>query len=330
MALYIAHSRKQLVINIAILQKEVEILKRKNHKKRLRIKYSDRVILSILNMIGYIKEQIVIVKPETVLKWQRELIKRFWTFRRSKLRGRPPVSNAIKQLILEMKNDNLNWGARKIQGELLKLNIHLNEKTIRNILNDYRRKGMIKKSLSWKQFLTVHIHSIYARDFFTIDTILNQRFYIHFIVYHKTREIVSFAITRNPCKEFIRQQLIEFEQTLNGLAYMICDNVGQFIQDYLSYGIKEIRTSVKAPNMNAIAERVIGSIRREALDYFILLIEKQILNILQEYIAYYNFKRPHQGLGQRIPSGYLPQAHGRIQKKPVLDGFYYHYERSAA
>ena len=148
MTLYLANPRKQLIIKIAILQKEVEILKRRKHKKRLKIKCSDRVILSILNMIGYMKEQILIVKPETVLKWQRELIKRFWTFRRSKPGGRPPVSNAIKQLISEMKNDNLNWGARKIQGELLKLDIQLNEKTIRNILNDYRRKSMIKKSLS--------------------------------------------------------------------------------------------------------------------------------------------------------------------------------------
>jgi hypothetical protein len=130
--------------------KEVEILKRKNHKKSLRIKYSDRVILSILNIFGYIKEQLLIVKPETVLKWQRKLIKRLGTFRRSKLGGRPPESNTIEQLNIEMKNDNLKWGARKIQGELLKLDIQLNEKTIRNILNDYRRKGMIKKSLSWK------------------------------------------------------------------------------------------------------------------------------------------------------------------------------------
>jgi transposase InsO family protein len=107
-----------------------------------------------------------------------------------------------------------------------------------------------------------------------MNTILNQRFYIYTIISHKTREIVSFAITRNPCIEFVRQQLIEIEQTLNGLVCMICENAGQFIQDYHSYGIKEIRTSVEKPKLNAIAERVIRSTRREALDYFILLTEK--------------------------------------------------------
>ena len=106
------------------------------------------------------------------------------------------------------------------------------------------------------------------------------------IIYHKTREIVHFAITQNPCREFVRQQLIEFEQTLNGIVYMIHDNAAQFNLTYLAYGIKETKTSVKAPNMNAVAERFIGSARREALDYFLLFNENQIVNILKEYIDY--------------------------------------------
>ena len=111
---------------------------------------------------------------------------------------------------------------------MLKLGIHLDPKTIRNILTDFRRKGKVKQSLTWKQFLRLQIHSIYAMNFFTIDTVLNQRFYVYFIIYHKTHEIVRFAITRNPSREFIRQQLIEFEQTLNHVVYMIHDNAAQF------------------------------------------------------------------------------------------------------
>jgi len=159
---------------------------------------------------------------------------------------------------------------------------------------------------------------------------MNQRFYVYFIIYHKTREIVDFAITRNPCRQFVRQQLIEFEQTLNDLVYMIHDNAAQFNLNYLAYGIKEIRTSVKAPNMNAIAERFIGSVRREALDYFLLINEKQILHILQAYIDYYNSKRPHQGLKQNIPRGFVVQKYGKVRKISILGGLCYHYERSAA
>ena len=146
----------------------------------------------------------------------------------------------------------------------------------------------------------------------------------------QTREIAHVAIAMTPCREFVRQQLIEFGEKLSSSVYMIHDNAAQFNLNYLAYGIKEIRTSVKAPNMNAIAERFIGSVRREALDYFLLISEQQILNILQEYIDYYNSKRPHQGLGQQVPEGYKPQRHGKVRKTPILGGLCNHYDRIAA
>ena len=104
------------------------------------------------------------------MKWQSELIKKFWTFpsKKSKM-GRPPVPRWIKNLILEMKNNNLNWGNKRIQGELLKLGIELHKKTIGNILRDFRRKGEIRKGLTWSKFLKSQIKSIYAMDFFTVD-----------------------------------------------------------------------------------------------------------------------------------------------------------------
>jgi len=323
-------SKKELFVQISIQQKEIEILKRKQGRRRIRFLHSDRIVFSILNRVGHLKDRLTLVKPETVLRWQRQLIKHFWTFKRTKRVGRPPVTNEIKQLVLAMKNDNLFWGYKKIQGELQKLDIHLDKKTIRNILTDFRRKGRIKQSLTWEQFLRLQIHSIYAMDFFTVDTILQQRFYVYFMIYHKTREIVHFAITRNPCRQFVRQQLIDFEQSVNDLVYVLHDNAAQFNLDYLAYGIKEIRTSVEAPNMNAIAERFIGSVRREALDYFLLISEKQVLNILREYIDYYNSKRPHQGLEQNIPQGFEAQKCGKVRKTPILGGLYYHYERRAA
>jgi putative transposase len=114
-----------------------------------------------------------------------------------------------------MKNDNLYWGYKKIQGELLKLGVTLDQKTIRNVLAIYRKQGKVNQSLTWRQFLRLQIHSIYAMDFFTIDTITNQRYYVYFIICHKTRQVVHFAMTKNPCREFVRQQLIEFEEKFN-------------------------------------------------------------------------------------------------------------------
>jgi hypothetical protein len=199
-------SKQELIIQICLHKKELEILKRQNQKKRLKFNHYDRIIFSILNRIGNIKETLSIVKPETVLRWQKHLIKRFWTYKTKNRVGRPPVHCEIKQIILSMKNDNLYWGYKKIQGELLKLGIRLDQKTIRNILGEFRRREKVRRSLTWRQFLRLQIHSIYAMDFFTIDTILNQRFYIYFIIYHKTREIVQFAVTRSPTREFVRQQ----------------------------------------------------------------------------------------------------------------------------
>jgi len=213
---------------------------------------------------------------------------------------------------------------------LLKLGIGPDQKTIRNILTDFHRRGKVRRSLTWRQFLRLQIHSIYAMDFFTVDTILNQRFYVLFILSHKTREILQYAITTNPTREFVRQQLIEFKQILDHVVYMIHDHAAQFNLNNIAYGIEGIKTSVRAPNMNALAERFIGSVRREALDYYLLIIEKQVMRILQEYIDYYNSKRPHQGIDQMVPMGYRPQLHGRVRKFPILDGLCNHYVRSAA
>jgi len=241
-------SKKDLIVQIILQRKEIEVLLRNNQKKRLKIQHSDRIIFSLLNRINHTKESISIVKPATILKWQRQLIKHFWTFKCDNRIGRPPVDKEIKQLILSMKNDNLYWGYMKIQGELLKLGVLLDQKTIRNILAVYRRQGKINQSLTWRQFLKQQIYSIFAMDFFTIDTITNQRFYVYFIICHKTRQIVHFTMTKNPCREFVRQQLIEFEEKFNQLIYMIYDNAPQFKLDYASFGIEGVRTSIQAPN----------------------------------------------------------------------------------
>ena len=252
-------SKRELLIKIALQQKEIEILNRKRGKKRALIRHADRILLVVLNRVGEIKDSISIVKPETVLFWQRELIKKFWTFPSSKHPGRPQVSEEIKQLILGMKNDNIYWGNKKIQGELLKLGISLDKNTIRNIVDYYRRLGKVKKSLSWKKFLSAQAHAMYAMDFFTVDTLLKERYYVLFIIHHKTREIVQFAITQNPTREFLRQQMIEFSQNLNTIVYMIHDNAQEFVLNYLLYDIKQICTSVNAPNI---------SVRKEATNPF--------------------------------------------------------------
>jgi len=169
-------------------------------------------------------------------------------------------------------------------------------------------------------------------DFFTLDTILGKCFYIFFIIHLQTRQIVRYAVTTNPTRQFVRQQLIEFIWNFEGKRiYLIHDSSGEFCNiNYDDFGIEGIKISVNAPNMNAFAERFIGSVRREAFDWFILFNEAQIRNILAEYIGYYNEKRPHQGIAQKVPKGYTPQKQGKVITHPILSGLHHHYERLAA
>ncbi len=169
-------SKGAILSENAVLKKENEILLRRAGKKRARFCFYDRFFLVVLNRASDIKHHLTLVKPATVLAWQRTLIRRSWTFEhRPAKKGRKPVDTEIKDLILSMKNDNLLWGVKRIQGELLKLDISLSTKTIRKILQSFRRRGKIRRSLTWKKFLETQMQSIYAMDFLTVDTMLGKR-----------------------------------------------------------------------------------------------------------------------------------------------------------
>jgi putative transposase len=330
--IHVFRSKGNILSENALLKKENEILLRKTGRRRVHFDFYDKLFLVALNRAADIKHRLTLVKPETVLSWQRTLIKRFWTFGHSAAkRGRKPVDADIKNLILSMKNDNLLWGVKRIQGELLKLDISLSTKTIRKILRSFRRRGKIRKSLTWKQFLTAQIQFIYAMDFLTVDTMLGKRFYVFAVISHKTREIVRCAVTENPTREFVRQQLILFSETIAGRAHLIHDNALMFNIDYLAYNLVSVKTGVEAPNMNSIMERFFRTVRREALDNFLLTSRSQIERILEEYIAFYNGQRPHQGIQQQIPRRTeLGIISGAIRKSAVLGGLHHHYHRQAA
>jgi len=161
----IFRSKRTILSENALLKKENEILTRKMGKKRVHFDIHDKLFLVVLHRAADIKYRLALVKPETLLAWQRTLLKRLWTFEhRAAKRGRKPVETDVKNLILSMKNDNLLWGVKRIQGELLKLDFSLSTKTIRKILKGFRRRGKIRKSLTWKKFLEAQIQYIYAMD----------------------------------------------------------------------------------------------------------------------------------------------------------------------
>ena len=324
--------KKDVIFTILMLKKENEILKRhtsfKNQKLNLRMK--DRFLLSL---IGKLSKRALfhlsIVKPETLLKWQRQFIRNKWTFYNKK-KGRPYIRKEIKDLILEMKQDNRFWGCRKISDELKKLEIDVHFTTINKILQTFRKNGQLQPVGCWKKFLKAHWNSLYSMDFMTIDTLFGKRFYLLVLLELKSRKIVRFDLTEYPTREFVRQRIMDFSDDQQDVKHLVHDNAAQFTTiDFNQYGIKAVNTVPYAPNMNAHVERVIGTIRREALDHFLLFTEKQVRKIVKEFVNYYNNFRPHQGI-ERIPNEYIPVGSGSIQKESILSGLFHHYYRSSA
>ncbi|MBF9018821.1 MULTISPECIES: integrase core domain-containing protein [unclassified Oceanispirochaeta] len=323
---------KDIIFTILLLKKENEILKRHSivNNQKLNLKMKDRFILSIIGQLSRrALLHLSIVRPETLLKWQRQFIRKRWTFYNRK-KGRPYIKKDIKNLILEMKQDNRFWGCRKISDELNKVDIDVHFTTVNKILQTFRKNGQLKPVGCWKKFLKAHWNSLYSMDFFTIDTLFGKRFYILVILELKSRRIVKFDLTEYPTREFVRQRIIDFSYDYPDKKYLIHDNAAQFTTiDFSQYGITGINTSPYAPNMNAHVERVIGTIRREALDHFLLFTEKQVQKIVKEFVHYYNNFRPHQGIN-RIPNENISERSGSIRKKSILSGTHHHYFRSSA
>ena len=315
------------------LKKENQIYKRQLNLKKVQsnIKKNDRLFLSLIFRLSKrATNHLTLVKPSTPLDWQRRFIKNYWTYKQ-KPPGRKSVSREIKNLILQIKNDNQLWRCHRIADELKKIGIELHPTTDNKIIQTFRKQGKIQPNGSWKIFLKSHWDSLFGMDFMTVDTLFGKRFYLLIILELKSRRIILFDLTENPCQEFVKQRIALFSEDFSDkMVTIIHDNAAQFTSvDYSWFGIKGVNICSYAPNMNAYVERLNGSIRREALDHFLLFSEKQVRKIIREYVHYHNHQRPHQGFG-KIPD---PQQHfglGKIRKEPVLGGLHHTYYRSSA
>ena len=176
----------------------------------------------------------------------------------------------------------------------------------------------------------MHWNSLFAMDFMTIDTLFGKRFYLLIILELKSRKIIRYELTENPYREFVKQRIELFAEDFEEKKTLIYDNALQFTSiDYSWYGIKGVNICTSAPNMNAYVERLNGTIRREALDHFLLFSEKQVRRIVSEFIKYYNTRRMHQGIN-KIPDAEIHESSGPIKKIQVLSGHHHHYYRSSA
>jgi putative transposase len=283
----------------------------------------------------------LIVSPRTLLRWHADLVRRRWAYpRRSP--GRPRTAQAIRALVLEMARDNPSWGYRRIHGELAGLGYKLAPSTVWQILKDAGIDPAPQRSgQTWRAFLDAQAKTILAADFFHVDTVFLRRLYVLFIIEHGTRRVHLAGITAHPAGEWVTQQarnlLMGLEDHADSFKFLIRDRDAKFTAAFdavfTAVGVRSIRTPVRAPRANAIAERWVGSARRECLDRMLITSERHLRLVLGEYIDHYNQHRPHRVLQQSPPAGRphppAPGANVRVLRRDRLGGLIREYSQVA-
>jgi putative transposase len=238
-------------------------------------------------------------------------------------------------LIEPMPRENRLWGAERIRGELLKVNIQVAKRTIQKYMQAARAKP--PSGQSWSTFLKTHGQDIWACDFVPVATLFFKTVHAFVIVQHASRRVVHFGGTEHPTDEWITQQVRDATSFEAKPKYLICDNDqrygSQFERIAKTSGIEVIHTPYAAPRANAICERFVGSLRREFLDHWMAIGMPQLVRSLKDYVAYFHQARPHQGLVQRIPAPRVPlpceSNAGKLLALPVLNGLHPDYRWAA-
>ena len=231
-----------------------------------------------------------------------------------------------------MTKRNRLWGAERIRGELLKLGIRVAKCTIQKYMRGVRTK---RGGHSWATFLANHADAIWACDFIQTYDLLFRQVYAFFIVHLGSRQVVYAATGRHPTQEWTAQQLRNATMDVEAPKVWRRDRDDKygpcFDRVAKGAGIRVIKTAVRPPNMNAVAERFVGSARREMLDHVLVLDEDHLGRMVTEYQQYFNEARPHQGIGQRVPEGraVVTDVTKPILARRVLGGLHHDYQRAA-
>jgi transposase InsO family protein len=332
----LARSNATKDVEILVLRHEVAVLRR--HHPRPRLTWADRAFLSALSrLLPTSLRTLRLVSPRTLLRWHAQLVARRWTYPRRQP-GRPPVAPPIRALVLRMARENPSWGYRRIQGELIGLGHRVAASTVWTIL----KKGGLdpaprRSGPTWRQFLAAQAHAILAVDFAHVDTIVLRRLYILLVIEHGTRRIHLAGITAHPTGAWVSQQarnlLMDLGDRAEQFRFLIRDRDSRFTAAFDAvFAGADIRTPVRAPRANAIAERFIGTLRRECLDHLLITGPRHLAAVLEEYVEHYNTHRPHRSLDQRQPAGRTHPPCGAIVRplrRDRLGGLLHEYVQVA-
>ena len=320
-------SKGRLEAENAALRQQLIVLQRKVGG-RVRFTNSDRVFfIQLYRWCPSVLKAMMIIRPETFVRWHRAGFRRYWRWKSRNLGGRPQIAADLRALIRRMSLDNWLWGAPRIHGELLKLGFAVAQSTVAK----YMAARGDPSGQSWGTFLRNHTPHIAALDLFVVPTIGFNLLYVLVIVRLARRELVWINVTAHPTAEWIGQQIVEAFPWNEAPRYLIRDRDGIYgvavTRRLRAMGIRDKPIAAASPWQNSFAERLIGTIRRECVDHIVVLGETHLRWMLQEYARYYNTARTHRSLDHDAPVSRQVQQIGRIASHAMVGGLHHQYVR---
>jgi len=326
-----------MIENLALRQQLSTVLQ----KRRPRIGMVDRAFWVVLRRVwARWSDAVVIVRPETVIGWHRAGFALYWKWLSSRRRspGRAGVGREVRDLVRRMASEN-GWGAPRIHGELLKLGFRISERTVSRYMRRLGRSP--ERRQRWLTFLRNHREAIVAMDFFTVPTATFRVLYVWFAIKHSRREIVHWSVTDSPTSPWVVQQLREafpFDDAGGHSSHLVLDRDTTFsaavVAAIESMGLKPTRTSYQSPWQNGVAERFVGTVRRDLLDHVIVVDDEHLRRLLGEYLAYYHGDRTHLGVEKDAPVTRLvdprPAGAAAVHAHRRVGGLHHRYEWAAA
>jgi transposase len=304
---------------ILILRHQLAVLQRRQ-PRRLKLHWADRALLAtLLGVIPKARRQglRLLITPETIVRWHRDIVRRRWAARSKRGRtGRPATRRNIRALVRRLARENPGWGYRRIHGELAGLGIKVAASTVWEILKASGiDPGQRQTGLAWSQFLRSQAEAILACDFFTVDLPGGTQACVLGVIEHATRRIRILGVTLHPTGEWTAQQarnlVMDLDEQADRVKFMIRDRgsnfTGAFDAILADAGILTVLCNVRTPRMNAIVERWIGGCRRELLDRTLVWNQAHLRQILRQYENHHNQHRPHRFLHGAAPLKPLPE-----------------------
>jgi len=298
----LAADRTRFALENMALRQQLAILQRSVERPKLHD--SDRLFWTMAcEFLENWKEHLVIVKPDTVIRWHRQGFRYYWRWKSRSKPGRPPISQEIIALIRRLSSENVLWGAPRVRSELALLGHDVAESTVAKYMVKPRDP---KRQQTWCTFLANHMDVSAACDFFTVPTLTFKLLYVFVVLSHDRRRILHVNVTQHPTAEWTAQQLTEAfpgDETVPRYLHRDRDSIyGDAVHKRIAaIGMKEVVSAKQSPWQNPFVERVIGSIRRECTDHVIAWSEAHLRDLLRQYVDYYNESRCHMSLDGNAP-----------------------------